>query len=123
MKKMYNVKQSMVITLVILFAGAGVAMAGFGGKGMMGPGSGVQWRAVMDLDLDDAQREDIAELIKTHRQERLNSKDNIRELREQLRDLDGAKDFNESEFRRIFNQMAPLLEERAVARARMIRVR
>ena len=119
MRKNHNVKKTMVITLVILFAGVGAAMAGFGGPGMMGPGGGVQWRALMELDLDDTQREEIGKLIKAHRQERQDSKDSIRELRGELRDMVRAQDFKESDFRTVFRQMAPLLEERAVARAKL----
>jgi len=119
MKKKHNVKKMMVITLVILFAGTSVAMAGSGGRGMMGPGGGFHLRALMDLDLDDAQKENIAEIIETHQQERQKSKGRIREHREKLRSLMMADEFNEAEFRDVFREMAPVMEERAVARARL----
>jgi Spy/CpxP family protein refolding chaperone len=121
MKKMSSVQKMMVITLVILFAGASVAMAGFGGRGKMGAGGGFHMRALMELDLEDDQKAQIVDLIEAHRQGRQWPKGQFREYREKLRGMTMADSFDEKEFLGVFREMTSLMESRALERAKLAR--
>jgi protein CpxP len=118
MRKRTFVTKLMAITLIFFFAGAGLAVAGHGWRGM-GRGDGVRMQALMNLDLDDAQKDKIAVLIQAHRDEQRKSREQFQAYREKLRDLAAAQEFSEADYREVIREMAPMMEARAVSRARL----
>jgi Spy/CpxP family protein refolding chaperone len=87
------------------------------GRGQFGFGKGM--RALMDLDLTDAQKNRIAEIMDQYQPEIHMLKERIREARNLQETVAASEAFNEAQFRQTFKLMTPLLEDMAVLRAKM----
>lgn len=123
---------SMVLVFVMVFSG--MAMAGKfgghrgghdghrGGHGFMGPRSGhgfIGLRALMRLGLSDAQKTEVANVIKKHRDDIKNATDKLIEAKKNLSDVIHADEFSEADVRQAFQQVTPIKEEFVVLRAKI----
>ncbi|MDM8526243.1 Spy/CpxP family protein refolding chaperone [Desulfococcaceae bacterium HSG8] len=107
---------SIVLVLVMIFAGTALA-GGFGGFGHGGMGKG--FRALMGLDLSDAQKTQVANIITKYRDNIRTSVNNLLDAKKHLNDVMLAEEFNEAAVREAFQQIAAAGEELAVLKAKI----
>ena len=115
-------KFAMVLTIVIGLALTSTANAQFGhGRMMGGMGPGFPGlRMVMDLDLSDAQRDEIRTTVKKYRAEGKEIREDLASARENMAAVMFADQLDEDSVRNQFNLLAPQMEELAVLGARII---
>jgi Spy/CpxP family protein refolding chaperone len=115
-------KFAMVLTIVIGLALTSTANAQCGrGRmaGCMGPGfPGL--RMVMDLDLSDAQRDEIRTIVKKYRSEGKAIREDLASTRENMAAVMFADQSDEAAVRSQFRALAPQMEDLAVLGARII---
>jgi protein CpxP len=111
---------SIALVFVMFFCSASLAgrfrdgQHGFGmGHGFMG------FKILEELNLSDAQKAGISEIILKYRDERRQHIDKLIEARKNLSDTVLAETFNEADVRQAFGEAAALQEEAAVIRAKI----
>ncbi|OQY59423.1 MAG: hypothetical protein B6245_06775 [Desulfobacteraceae bacterium 4572_88] len=97
--------------------GGGMGHGGFHGKGFGGGFMG--FRMLMSLDLTDAQKTSVANVIAKYRDEMTANKEKLMEAREKLTDAILAEEFSETAVRQAAQELAPLKEEMAVLKAKV----
>ncbi|MDM8551003.1 Spy/CpxP family protein refolding chaperone [Desulfobacterales bacterium HSG2] len=117
---------SIVAALVILFTGAVMAqkfgrfgMGGPGGPGMGGPGGFGMGRGLMELDLSDAQKTEVADIIKKYRDQTENAVDSLMAAKKNLDTVIHVEEFNEADVRQTFQTIASAQEELVVLMAKI----
>lgn len=105
----------MVIAMFMVLTGGMPALAQMHG---MGPGPG-PLRALMELDLSDAQKTQIAERMAASEAERETARQTHEEVRDILASVFEAEVFNEENVRTTFRQASALMEEVIVIRVRI----
>ncbi len=114
-----NKMLTLVFGLAILLSGVPVVQAG--GFGPMHHKGGLPGlRALMELDLTDAQKTDVAEIIKKYRDEEVEIRTRLKDARENLMNAVHADVFNEQDVRQAFQQMSPLREDMTVLGAKFM---
>lgn len=120
-----TVTRSNLSRTVTVTALAGVLVAGLvslasaqppSDGGFRGPRGGLMM-GLRDLDLSDAQRDQIRELVQTHREANRATAEQLRAARVALNEAVMAEVVNESEIRALSAQVAPLEADSAVQRA------
>lgn len=86
---------------------------GHGGHGGHGGGFG-GLKMLMQLELTDAQKARIREMLPAYRAERDARQDALHAKRQEMRTLMEADSFDEEAVRQTFREMAPLMEDMAV---------
>lgn len=118
-----NKTLTVLLTLAIIFSGALVVRAehfcqkhpGFGmGKGFFG------LRTLMQLDLSDAQKAEVRNIINKYREERKDIHLQLSKAKEQLWSAIHAEDFSEKKVRQAHRKVSPIREELAVLRAKFM---
>ena len=112
---------SMVLILVMVFSG--MAIAGHGREhGFMKHhrGMGYGLRALLSLDLSDAQKTEVANILKKYRDDMRTSADKLAEAKKNMGEMIHADEFNEAEIRKAFQAISPIKEELVVLRAKII---
>ena len=114
-----------VIATAILALAAGSAVHGvhaFGNGGHGGPHGGGfgGLKMLMQLDLTDAQKTRISELLPAYRAQKDARRASLRDMRRQMRVLIEAERFDEEAVRQTFREMAPLMEDMAVSRVQFM---
>ncbi len=115
---------SMVLVIVMVFSG--MAIAGKNGhdreRGFMKHhrGFGMGLRALLSLDLSDAQKTEVANILKKYRDDMRNAADKLAEAKKNMGDLIYADEFNEAEIRKAFQAMSPIKEEFVVLKAKIV---
>jgi Spy/CpxP family protein refolding chaperone len=123
-KKMkLNKPLPVLLTLAIIFCGAVVVRAEhFGQKhprfGMEKGFFGL--RTLVQLDLSDAQKTKVSNIINKYRDERKNIQLQLSEAKKQLWSAIHAENFSEKKLRQAHRQVSPIREELAVLRARFM---
>lgn len=117
---------AVALAIVMIFAGSAMAWGGgkhgkgFGHGGFHGKGGGFMGlRMLMSLDLTDAQKTSVANVIAKYREEMQANKEKLMEAREKLADATLAEEFSETAVREAAQELAPLKEDMAVLRARV----
>ncbi len=108
-----------VLALIALVGAGGVYAFGHGGPGGRGGGFG-GLKMLMQLDLTDAQKSQIREVLPAFRAEKDRRQADRKAMRERIRTLMEAERFDENEVRLAFREMAPLMEDMAVSRLRFM---
>jgi protein CpxP len=122
---------AVALVIIMVFAGSALAWGGgnhgkgggkmahseFHGKGFGGGFMG--FRILMSLDLTDAQKSSVANVIVKYRDEMKANKEKLVEAREKLTEAILAEEFNETAIRQAAQELAPLKEEMAVLRAKI----
>ena len=116
MKKLVNKKSIIVASFVLFFSALFVSQV-FAFRG--GHGNCVGIRGLFQLDLDKAQKGEIANIIEKFQPEIDALRDQIRQAREKQQKLLKYEEFNENQVRQAFQSMRPLLEDMVVLRAKM----
>ncbi len=117
MKK--NKMLTLVFGLAILFSGVPVVQAGdFGPMHHKGGLPGL--RALMELDLTDAQKTGVSDIIVKYRAEETGIRTQLKNARENLMNVVHADVFNEQDVRQAFQQMSPLIEDMTVLGAKFM---
>ena len=115
------------VTIVAIVAGVLVLAAAFGvqwahafGRGGHGGhgGGGGRLEMLMQLDLTDAQKARIREMLPAYRAEKEGLRDALHAKRQHMQTLMEADRLDEEALRETFREMAPLMEEMAVLRGR-----
>ncbi|QTA90467.1 Spy/CpxP family protein refolding chaperone [Desulfonema magnum] len=112
---------SMVLVLVMLFSGA--AMAGKFGKhhhgfGMDGGFMGFRG-LIRQLDLSEAQKTEVANVLTKYRDNIRNTADSLAETRGNMNTVMLTEEFNEANLREAFQKAASLQEDFFVLRAKI----
>jgi Spy/CpxP family protein refolding chaperone len=113
-----------VLSLTIVLAGAVAVQAGHYGRrhrphGMTGSGlHGL--KTMIQLNLSDAQKSQILDIIEKYENERQSLKRSLREARRQCASVLENEPFNEAEVRNALRQAAPIKEELLVTRLKMM---
>ena len=106
------------ILAVSVIAGVhGVHALGHGGSRGGGFGG---LKMLMQLDLSDAQKARIRDMLPAYRTAKDARQDSLRAMRQQMRSLVEAERFDEDAVRRAFREMAPLMEDMAVLKAQFM---
>jgi len=105
----------MVVAVVMVLAGGAAALGQMHG---MGPGL-VSLRALMEIDLSDAQKAQIAAIIAGSKAERETARQKHDEVTDILAPVLEAGTFNEENARAAFRQVSSLMEDCMVIRARI----
>ncbi len=114
-----NKMLTLVFGLAILFSGMLVVQAGaFGPRHHKGALIGL--RALMELDLTDAQKVEVADIIEKYRDEEKEIVTQLKDARENLKNVVQADLFNEQDVRQAFQQMSPKIEDMTVLRAKFM---
>jgi Spy/CpxP family protein refolding chaperone len=118
-----NVTLMMIaVGLLVILTGAEIKWAhAFGYKGHHAHGG--RWgglKLLMQLDLSDIQKSEIKALLPSYREERDAYQAELQAMRQQMHVLMEADSFNEDDVRRLFNEMAPIIEEMAVLKAKFM---
>ncbi len=106
-----------------LISGTAYAMPGHGMPGMGGPGAHFGQgllKALLDLDLSDAQKHEAALILSKYRDEGLARRDALRTAMEALRGTAEADPFDEEAIRAAFKGVAGAGEEMAVHGAKLV---
>jgi protein CpxP len=106
-----------------LVSGTAYAMPGHGMPGMGGPGAHFGQgllKALLDLDLSDAQKHEAALILSKYRDEGLARRDALRTAMEALRGTAEADPFDEEAIRAAFKGVAGAGEEMAVHGAKLV---
>ena len=106
-----------------LVSGTAYAMPGHGRHGMEGPGAHfgqAVLRALLDLELTDAQKHEAALILSKYRDEGRARRDALRSAMEVLRETTEADPFNEEAVRSAYSGVADAGEELAVHGARLV---
>ncbi len=110
----------MAAGILALFTAVGVhGVHAFGHGGHGGGGFG-GLKMLMQLDLTDAQKTQIRDMLPAYRAEKEARQDSLRDKREKMRDLIEAERFDEEAVRQAFREMAPLMEDMAVSRVQFM---
>jgi len=110
---------TVILGLAILFAGTlAVEANAFGPPHHRGGCLGL--RALMDLDLSDAQRAEVRTIIGKYREEGKDVRDQLLEAKEKSMDVIEAESFDEEKVRQAFRQISPLLEDAMVLKAKFM---
>jgi len=104
----------MLVMFMVLAAGTATLAHMYG----MGPGPG-PLRALMELDLSDAQKAQIAAIMAASKAERKTAKQKHKEVRDILAPVLKAEAFNEESVRAAFRQASALMEDIMVIRVRI----
>jgi protein CpxP len=108
------------VLVLAITAGAGWVQAfGPGGHGGHGGGFG-GLKMLMQLDLTDAQKARIRDMLPAYRAEKDAREEALQAMRQQMRALMEADRFDENEVRQALREMAPLVEDMAVSRVRFM---
>ncbi|MBU0734533.1 MAG: Spy/CpxP family protein refolding chaperone [Proteobacteria bacterium] len=102
----------MLVMFMVLAAGTATLAHMYG----MGPGP---LRALMELDLSDAQKAQIAAIMAASKAERKTAKQKHKEVRDILAPVLKAEAFNEESVRAAFRQASALMEDIMVIRVRI----
>ncbi|MCP4346476.1 MAG: Spy/CpxP family protein refolding chaperone [Desulfobacterales bacterium] len=115
---------SMVLVLVMVFSG--MAIAGKGGddsgrkRGMKHHrGFGMGLKALLSLDLSDAQKTEVANILKKYQDDMKTAADKLAEAKNNMGDLIHADEFNEAEIRKAFQAASSIKEELVVLKAKI----
>ncbi|MGD9098019.1 MAG: Spy/CpxP family protein refolding chaperone [Desulfobacterales bacterium] len=108
-----------VLALIALVGVGGVYAFGHRGPGGHGGGFG-GLKMLMQLDLTDAQKSQIREVLPAFRAEKDRRQADHDAMRERMKALMEAERFDEDEVRLAFREMAPLMEDMAVSRLRFM---
>jgi len=106
-----------------LISGTAYAMPGHGMPGMGGPGAHFGrdlLRALLDLDLTDAQKHEAALILSKYRDEGRERRNALRAAMEELRGTTEAGPFDEEAVRAAFKGVADAGEEMAVHGAKLV---
>ena len=110
----------MAAGILALFTAVGVhGVHAFGNGGHGGGGFG-GLKMLLQLDLTDAQKTQIRDMLPAYRAEKETRRDALRDKREKMRDLIEAERFDEEAVRQAFREMAPLMEDMAVSRVHVM---
>ena len=90
-----------------------------GGPGGHGAGFG-GLKMLMQLDLTDAQKAQIREMLPAYRTEKQTRQNALRAMRQKMQGLVAAERYDEDEVRQAFREMAPLMEDMAVLRVQFM---
>jgi protein CpxP len=105
---------------VILAVGVLAALLAVGIQGVQAMGRGGGLRLLMQLDLSDAQKAELRQQLPQLRAEREALQGQVDALRQRMQALMEAESFDEQAVRQAFREMAPLMEDMAVQRARFL---
>ena len=121
MKTKRLIKTLAVVT--ILFAGTVSAQAGFFGHrhgGYDKEGSFIGIRIIEHLDLSDEQENKVANIIIQHRDELKSAREKMVVAREGMHKVMEAEQFNETDLRHAYQNVASAREEMVVLRAKVL---
>jgi Spy/CpxP family protein refolding chaperone len=113
MKKIRILRIVAAVFMVLLFSGA--SMAGMPG---MGPG-GVPLKVLMELDLTETQKAEIAAILEESKVEMDSAKEKHKEVKNIMSPVMEADSFNEENLRAAFAKATPIMEEILVTKARI----
>jgi protein CpxP len=108
-----------VLALAVLVGAGGVYGWGHGGPGGHGGGFG-GLKMLMQLDLTDAQKAQVRELLPAFRAEKDRRQADRQAMRTRMKALVEAERFDENEVRLAFREMVPVMEDMAVTRVRFM---
>ena len=107
---------TLAASLLFVFAVALTAQAG-----MPGMGHGMfPFKALMDLDLTDAQKGQISEILKKYEAQQEEAQKKMEEIRNIMEPALTAQEFNEANLRLACEQAAPVIEDLVVLKARIM---
>lgn len=119
--KMWRTMIKPPFVAVLMFMVAGTSAPAFAmGPPHGGPGGPLGLKMLMELNLSADQRARVADLIQTQRAEREDHRAQVEAARKAFRSATEAAPFNEETVRAAFQEMAPIMEEEAIGRARFL---
>ena len=110
---------TVLMVMAMVSAAAGMAAA-FGPEGGMHGRDGgfMGMRTLMQLNLTDAQKTEVAGIFNSAMGQREETRAKMKEARKQLRESIHAEQYDEQEVKDAFAQMTPIMEEMTLLRAR-----
>lgn len=106
----------MVVAILLAIFCSGVSMAQMRG---MGPGGMIPLRVLMELDLTDAQKNEISAIMEASKSDMETARQKQEEIRSIMEPVLTADVFNEENVRAACSSISPLMEEIMVIKARI----
>ena len=111
-------KKIVVLAVSVLFVFA-VALTVQAGMPGMGPGMS-SFKALMDLDLTDAQKGQISEILQKYQAQQEDAWKKMQEVRDIMEPVLTAPEFNEANIRQACEQVSPMIQDVVVQKAKVM---